>query len=139
MDFNSSEYEWADVQVVMGGRSAVGIRGVSYKESQEKEPLHGRGNKPLSIQKGNKTYEAELALLQSEVEAILKKAGKKKGVTDIKPFDVVVSYVPRDSTKIITDIIKMAEFTENEKSLKQGDKFMEITLPIVALDIDFNV
>lgn len=34
---------------------------------------------------------------------------------------------------IVTEIIYGVEFTEEPKEMKQGDKFMEITLPFVAL------
>lgn len=137
--FNSREYEWADVEIVMLGRVVTGIRGVTYKESQEKEPVYGRGNKPRAMQRGNKAYEGSIGLLQSELEALQDAAGKGKGLTDIPPFDIVVAYVPSDGGAIVTDVIKNAEFSESEKSLKQGDKFMEIELPILALDIKYNV
>ena len=43
MKFNSREYEWADVSVVIGARSLTGIRGVQYSEAQEKEALYAKG------------------------------------------------------------------------------------------------
>ena len=58
--FNSREYEWADVSVVAAGRMITGIRGVSYTSSQEKEALYGKGNKPHSIQRGNKSYSGNI-------------------------------------------------------------------------------
>lgn len=137
--FDSKEYAWSDVEIVMLGRPITGIRGVKYKEAQEKEVLYARGNKPRSMQKGNKSYSGSITLLQSEIEAMYKSIGKKKGLVDIPAFDIVVSYIPADSTTIVTDIIKNAEFTESEKSIKQGDKFMEIELQITALGIDYNV
>jgi hypothetical protein len=137
--FNSKEYEWADVEVVMLGRPVTGIRGVTYKETQEKEVVYARGNKPRAIQKGNKSYEGSITLLQSELEAIQAAVGKGKSLNDIPPFDIVVAYVPNDGSPIITDIIKNAEFNEVEKSLKQNDKFMEVTLPIIALGVEYNV
>lgn len=137
--FNSQEYAWSNVEIVMFGRPVTGIRGIKYKEAQEKEILYARGNKPRSTQRGNKSYDGSITLLQSEIEAIYKSVGKKKGLVDIPPFDIVVSYIPDDSTTIVTDIVKNAEFTEGEKSMKQGDKFMEVELPIIALGIDYNV
>ena len=67
---NTREYEWSDVTVVMAGRPVTGLRGVKYTAKQEKEALHAAGNKPVSIQRGNKTYEGEVTLLQSEYEAL---------------------------------------------------------------------
>ena len=73
--FNSREYEWADVSVVAAGRMITGIRGVTYTSSQEKEALYGKGNKPHSIQRGNKTFAGSIRLLQSELEALELAAG----------------------------------------------------------------
>jgi len=137
--FNSKQYEWSNVEVVMFGRPVTGIRGVSYKASQEKEVIYGRGNKPMSIQKGNKSFECSLSLVQSELEALLMAAGPGASVLDIPAFDIIVAYVPQGGGEIITDLIKNVEFTEMEKALKQGDKFMEVELPGIALDIEFNV
>ena len=58
--FNSREYEWADITVVLGGRDITGLRSIRYKESQEKEAVYGKGNRPQAIQKGNKSYEGSI-------------------------------------------------------------------------------
>lgn len=137
--FNSKEYEWSSVEVVLLGRPVTGIRGIRYKETQEKEVIYGRGNKPRAIQKGNKSFEGSINILQSELEALQAAAGVGKSILDIPAFDIVVAYVPESGGTIITDIIKNCEFTEKEKSINQGDKFMEIELPIIALDIENNV
>lgn len=136
--FNSKEYEWSNVQVLLLGRPVTGVRGVTYSEDQEKEPVYAAGNKPRAIQKGNKTYAGSISILQSELEALYQAAGVNKGLVDIPPFDIVVAYVPEGSSIIVTDIIKNAEFTKSEKSMKQGDKFMEVELPFVALDIKYK-
>ena len=65
---NGRQYEFADVSLILGGRDVTGLRGIKYKESQEKELLYGKGNKPMSVQKGNIAYEGEITLTQSEPE-----------------------------------------------------------------------
>lgn len=139
MAFNSKQYAWSNVEVVLFGRSVTAIRGVKYKTSQEKETLYGIGDKPLSIQTGNKSYEGELTLLQSELEAIQKEVGNDCDIVDIPAFDIIVSYKMEGTGPLVRDVIKFAEFSEVEKSMSQGDKFMEITLPFIALDIQKNV
>lgn len=139
MAFNSKEYDWSNVEVVMLGRPVTGIRGVSYKTSQEKEVVYARGNEPRAIQKGNKSYEGNITLLQSELEALLLTVTKGKSVVDIPAFDIAIAYVPENGTEIVTDIIKNCEFTEVEKSMSQNDKFMEIELPFIALGIEYAV
>lgn len=129
---NTREYEWADVSVVMAGRMVTGLRGVKYSVKQEKELLHAKGNKPHSIQRGNKTYDGEITLLQSEYEAL-----KQAGGGDILDLstDIVSSYGnPSAGDVITTDILIGVEFTEDNTEWKQGDKFQEKTLPFLFLD-----
>lgn len=131
--FNSREYEWADVSVVAAGRMVTGIRGVSYTSSQEKEALYGKGNKPHSIQRGNKTFSGAIRLLQSELEALELAAG---GDALNISFNIVVAYGnPLKGDVITTDLLVGCEITEIPKGLNQNDKFMEIELPLVMLDV----
>ena len=134
--FDSREYEWADVTVVMAGRDVTGIRGVSYTASQEKEALYAKGNKPHGIQRGNKSYEGSIRILQSELEALNAAAGGD--VLDVS-FNIVVSYGnPSKGDIIRTDLLSGVEITSKPKSMNQNDKFMEIELPLVMLDVIDN-
>lgn len=130
--FNSREYEWSDVNVVTAGRPLTGIRGVKYSSKQEKEALHAKGNKPHSIQRGNKTYDGELTVTQSEYEAL--RAAGGGDILDIS-IDIVVAYGnPSKGDVITTDLLMGAEFTEDNTEWKQGDKFQEKSLPFIFLD-----
>ncbi len=130
--FNSREYEWSDVNVVAAGRPLTGIRGVKYSSKQEKEALHAKGNKPHSIQRGNKTYDGELTVTQSEYEAL--RAAGGGDILDIS-IDIVVAYGnPSKGDVITTDLLMGAEFTEDNTEWKQGDKYQEKSLPFIFLD-----
>ena len=130
--FNSREYEWSDVNVVAAGRPVTGIRGVKYSSKQEKEVLHAKGNKPHSIQRGNKTYDGELTVPQSEYEAL--RAAGGGDILDIS-IDIVVAYGnPSKGDVITTDLLMGVEFTEDNTEWKQGDKFQEKSLPFIFLD-----
>jgi len=132
--FNSREYEWADVTLVLGGKDITGVRGVKYASKQDKETVYGKGNQPLAIQKGNFGYDGEIILLQSELETLRKNA--KDGTILNLNLDAVVCYGnPSAGDVMITDVIQGLEFTEESKELKQGDKFQEITLPFICLRI----
>lgn len=135
--FSSRQYEWADVTVVIGGKPITGIRGVSYKASQEKTPIYGKGNQPIAIQKGNISYEGSIKLLQSELET-LAVAGGRNGILGLE-VDVVVTYGnPSNGDLIRTDVLKGVQFTEEPRELNQGDQFMESDLPMVFLRIQRN-
>lgn len=129
---NTREYEWADVTVVLAGRLVTGLRGVKYSAKQEKELLHAKGNKPHSIQRGNKTYDGEVTLLQSEYEALKQACGGD--ILDAS-IDIVAAYGnPSAGDVITTDMLVGVEFTEDNTEWKQGDKFQEKTLPFIFID-----
>lgn len=130
---NGREYEWADICLNIGGVEIKGFRGVSYKEAMEKEGRYAKGRKAHGIQRGNVTVTGSLTLTQSEIQA-LKSAAGTTSLLNVQ-VDIVVAYIPDDSAKITVDTIMGVEFTEYEKKMAQGDKFMEIELPFVALDI----
>lgn len=129
---NTREYEWSDVTVVMAGRLITGLRGVKYSAKQEKELLHAKGNKPHSIQRGNKTYDGEITLLQSEYEALKQACGGD--ILDAS-VDVVAAYGnPSAGDVVTTDVLVGVEFTEDNTEWKQGDKFQEKALPFLFID-----
>ncbi|MEG1842591.1 MAG: hypothetical protein RSA66_07855 [Muribaculaceae bacterium] len=130
--FNSREYEFADMTVFAGNRDVAGLRGMKYIMKQEKEPLYGKGNKPLSIQKGNKSGEGELTVTQSELLALEMAAGGS--ILDLEVKIVVNFGNPTKGDMLATDELIGVQFTEEPKEMKQGDKYMECALPFVFLD-----
>lgn len=133
----TKQYAWSDIRVRALGREFVGIRGIKYKRTGDDEHLYGRGSKPIAIQSGNVSYEGELTLLQSELEALTSALGVVN-LIDIR-FDIVVTYRATIDGPVVTDLIKSVKCKEYEKGMEQGDKFMEITIPFLALDIVENV
>lgn len=139
MAFNSEEYGFIDLQVVMFGRPIIGLRGIRYRESQEKGNVHGAGKKPIARTRGQVNFEGELRILHSELRAILQSEGNGKSILSIRPFDITCTYAPETGGVISTDTLKYVEFMECEVDLNNGDQFTEITLPIIIGDIKFNV
>lgn len=132
--FDSRQYEFADLTLAVGGRVLTGFRGLKYSSKQEKELVYGKGNQPQSIQKGNISHEGEITMLQSELET-LRLAGNGS-VLGLRLDAVAVYGDPANGDTLVTDKIRGLEFTEDPKELKQGDKFMEVTLPFICLRIE---
>lgn len=133
MSFDSRQYEWNDMTLLLGGRDVTGFRGIKYSTKQEKELYYAKGNEPQSIQKGNKAYEGEITLTQRELETLTAAGNGDLMSLDL---DAVVSYGnPSRGDALITDVIKGLQFTEEAKEMKQGDKAMEVKLPFVCLRI----
>lgn len=135
--FDSSQFAYADMSVQIGARVITGLRGVRYKEAQEKEFVYGKGVKPLAIQAGNIAYEGELMLLQNELELLIQAAPRQ---SLLNSRDVIVTITYGDATGLlITDRLTGVEFTEVEKGMNQNDKFREVTLPIMFLNLQLNI
>lgn len=132
-DSNDPEYSWRDVQIVMLGKILTRVRGIKFGIKKDKGYLHARGENPHTIQSGNKTPEGELTLLQSELEALQIGLEPDEDMTDLAPFDIVVSFAKKGSLEIKTYILKGCEFIEDMREMKQGDKNMEIATPILFL------
>jgi hypothetical protein len=132
--FDTREYEWADVTLMLGGRDVTGIRGIKYSEKIEREALYAKGRYPHAVQSGNVSFEGEITLLQSELEALT--VAGKGSVLKLKGLTATVSYgSPANGDAVITDQVFGIYFTESAKELKQGDKNMEVTLPFIATNV----
>jgi len=142
MGFDSREFEYADITVSLLGVTLSGLRGITYKKSQEKELVYGQGNHPKAIQRGNKKFEGTLMLLKSEMD-LLSVAAVAAGYDDIvdlpgKLIHVTCCYAKADDSVPTTDTMVNLEFTEYEDGMKQGDKFKEISLPFIFLKLKKN-
>ena len=129
---NGREYEWADLTLILAGRDVIGVRGAEYGRKQDKEPLYGKGNRPLSIQKGNIGYEGTLTVTQSELETL--KLFGRGSILGLNLNAVFAYGNPANGDAMITDKLFGIQFTEEVKGIQQGDKFMEVQLPFVYLD-----
>ena len=130
---NGRQYEFADLTLFLGGRDVTGFRGIKYSTKQEKEVLYGKGNRPMSIQKGNISYDGEITLTQSELETLT--AEGKGSVLNLNLNATLCYGNPAKGDVMITDQLYGIQFTEEAKEFKQGDKFADITLPFICLDI----
>ncbi len=132
-NFDSREYEWADLTLILGGRDITGIRAVKYGSKIEREAVYAKGRYPHAIQSGNIAYEGEITLLRSEYEALVK-AGN--GSVLSLSLDGLFNYGnPDEGNPLTSDRASGIRFTESMKEDKQGDKFQEITLPFICLRI----
>ncbi len=130
--FDTREYEWSDVSILIGTRIIDGALGVKYSEKQDKKPIYGKGNLPRAIQKGNKSFEGELAVAMSELIA-LKGESRSGSILDLQ-VDMTVCYGnPSEGDVMHTDKLMGVQFTEEPNDIKQGDMSTEHKLPFIFL------
>jgi hypothetical protein len=134
--FDSRNFSWSELEVAVNGRIVTGIRGVSYDVEQDKEHIYGKGSSPQGIGRGNRKPMGEIRLLGGELSKLI--ASSPLG--DLLRLRCEITVVYADALGIITkDILTGVEFTKVSRSLSQGDMFMEVNLPIIMLDIKYNV
>lgn len=129
MSFNSEEYSFNNMTIVMGGRPVAGCLGLKYKISRKTTHIYAKGRTPHARTKGNKVYTGTLTLLRSELIAFEKSLGNGKDCTDAT-FDIIAAYGEVGSL-ITTDMLKDVDITECERGLMEGDEFEKIELPIM--------
>lgn len=137
--FNTKQFAWIDVNVVLLGKPVTELRGIEYKSKRAKEALFATGKKARGIQMGKKEYEGTITVLQSELIA-MHAAAKQAGYDDITDleFDIIVSYIS-ESGVVQTDKVVNASITEAPNSIKEGDLYSEHALPFIACDVEYNV
>lgn len=129
---DTKQYSWADIDIRIAGYQITTAQSISYKESQTKETVYGKGNEPIGIQRGQKSYSGSITLLQSEYDALVATT-KNKSILDVH-FDAVVSYGnSANGDKITTDILQGCEFTDAENKLANNETYMKIELPFTFL------
>ncbi|MEZ0611935.1 hypothetical protein ACAW74_25710 [Fibrella sp. WM1] len=135
--FNSEQYSWSSVTVQIGSDIIVECQGISYKTNQEKGFVYGKGNNPLSIQRGNKSNEGSVKVLQNTLERLIQKA-PNKDLNDYRGLTCSISYEAEDGRTVVDNILGM-EFTDVEKAIEQGKTFMEVDLPFIFLQMKYDV
>ena len=130
---NGREYEWADLTLIAGGRDMVEFRGISWKRKIEREAIKAKGRKAIAIQSGNIDVDGEITLLKSGYDKLAKAGGGSVLGLNIS---LLLSYGnPSEGNAMTTKRITGVRFTEEGEDWKQGDKFTEVKLPYLALDI----
>ena len=131
------ESEWNDFQVSLDSVKIAGLRGLSYKETDEDEPLYAAGRLPVGIQTGNTSYEGELKVLKNEIDAmnIAAKAAGYNSIKDVPNLVIVAVFKPKGIRVLRTDTLLGVKISELPVGWDQGSKFMEISLPYKFLDI----
>ena len=133
MAFDTREYEWADITLFFGGEEITGFRGLKHKEKIEREVIYAKGRMPRSIQSGNQGFEGSITALQSAYERLVELGG---GTILSLAGDILIGYGnPSNGDAIMHKRVLGARFGEAEVAWKQGDKFTEIELPWMALNI----
>ena len=132
---NGTSYSWAQIVVNINGTPLIGITSISYTTTQEKTNNYGMGNRPTSRGRGRKETEASFTLRLAELEALRNSVGNRD-ILDIPPFDVVVSWLPEDTTIPVSHTLKNAEFLSDPVEVNEGDTSIEVECPLIISHVE---
>ena len=117
---NGVLHSWSNLSVNINNVEITGINKISYKDSQTIENIYGAGQAPIGRGYGKIECSATIGLERGEVEAI--RASSPTGrLQDIAPFDIIVQFLPVNGQKIVTHIIRDAQFKDDGVELSEGD------------------
>ena len=133
------ESVWSEAVFAVTGSVSGKITGYRYKETSADKPLYAAGNKPLSIQKGNKGFTGNFKMLKGDFDSltIAAKAAGASSVTGIA-FDVTVTYLPAVGRPVMQDTWSGFTISSYEKGWDQGATEMMINCDGNFLDLITN-
>lgn len=126
---NGVAYSASNVNIIMFGRSIVGITKISYSKKQEKTNNKAFQVEPVSRGYGNADYECSMEIYKDEWNAIIA-AAPNTDPTQIPPFEFQVIY-SGDSVVYKEDHILFAEFPEDPMNTSAGDTSIKLTVPMI--------
>jgi hypothetical protein len=126
----SNEYSSDSVSVLVNGIVITRALGVMWKAKIESEAFYGMGREPLGIADGNKSYEGNVKMHQSQLDKLLQASGNKD-LDKLRDVDIEVAYQDPLSGRLSTRTLIGCRINEVSEEYKSGDKFAEIELPFV--------
>jgi hypothetical protein len=135
---NGFTYDWGEVIVNIGGVPLTGITAIDYDDDQEVTNNYGAGRYPISRSKGRITCTAKLTLTIEEVRSLSSNAPNRR-LQDVLPFDIVVSYLPLDATKVHHDKIMNCQFKKNSRAWAEGDTSKTVELDLIVSHIIWGI
>lgn len=129
--FNTRNYAWAACEIRLNGRILLAVQGVAWNTKQAKDYIYGKGDKPLKVQRGNKSTDGTLTVTQDELEAILDECPNGQ-ITDLEDADLQIAF--SDKGAIVRYSIIGVSFTEEPHDHKNGDPVAISQIPFIALD-----
>ncbi len=134
---NGKLYSWAQISLGIDGVPVIGVRAIRYGDKETKDNVWGGGKYAVGYGDGQISCEASITLLMDEVVP-LQNASPTGRLQDLAPFDVTVCYMHPISSKVVTDVIRDCQFTENARDWSSGDTSEDVDLPLLTPAIDWG-
>lgn len=133
---NGTAYAHANITPIIGGVPVTSVSAISYGEDQDKQDNFGVGNRPHSRGRGPIiAKEVSMTISMNDVERI-RDAAPGGSLVQLPPFDIPVTY--NNGQRIITHVIKNAEFRDDGVESNQGDTDIAKSFVLIASHVDWG-
>src|SRR5688500_4363863 len=130
-------YDSGDAQITMLGSTESEITEITYGHDQEHQLNYALGgNEPVSWSRGKVSYTASVTMSMKTVVALEDAKGGDKRLENIRPFDIIVTYV-NEFSKIVKDKIK-CKFKGQGREVN-GEMGLGKQFELFVLGIDYNI
>lgn len=133
---NSRAVDGADIKIRALGVDLQGFEAISYEKTPEHQLNFGQGRDGYSYSQGRNAYTGSITLFAETIAEIERALPAGQSLTDIPPFQIVVTYVQNGGT-ILKDIVT-AKFSKNMRGGNTSDMGLRYQLDLFVLDIVFN-
>lgn len=134
---NARAVDGADIQIRALGVDLQGFESISYEKTPDHQLNYGQGRDPYSWSQGRNNYSGSITLYAETIAEIERSLPTGQSLTDIPPFQIVVTYVQQPAGVIIKDIVT-AKFAKNMRGGNTGDQGLRYELDLFIVDIVFN-
>lgn len=107
------EFTLDEFKLYLLGKQVTKCKMVSYRVSQQSEYIPTMQLISDTLGVGPKNFSVQLELLQSEYEALYNLLQDGQDLTDLEPFDIVMTWVPKNGGLPVTRRIVAVKITED--------------------------
>lgn len=116
---NGNRYGWSSIELGIDGVDEEGFTAISYKSTQEKGDVRGKGHRRKARTKGQSSNTGSLTMLLADARKLMKKLGPGF-MTGKSDFPITVNYSDNAEDEPITDELLSCRIIDVNDEPQQG-------------------
>lgn len=134
---NGQVFNYANIELNVMGVMVQGVTAIKYSDEQEVEDVMGLGPNPVGRSMGGITRTGAITFGMEELDK-LEAASPTGRIQDLPEFTIVVSFVRRPGTPIVTHKLTDCRFKTNGRDMSQGDQYVKTEVALAIGNIQFK-
>jgi len=134
---NGQSYSYADIVLLINGVAFASVSEINYTGEQEKTNNYGTSGLPVSRGRGAREFSGSLKIAMDDAQK-LRDASPDGSLLGIPAFDIQVTFVSPQTTKLVSHFLKSCEFTKDGVEASQGDTEIAMSHDIVIGNIKYR-